>query len=170
MSSLALQQDKGALERDFYLHRREQEYLIYINERTVQRWTRRHEERESLENEFRRVAPHRTTRKEISHHLLVATGRMNPLTTADTLKSQTGVNVGMQAVRIRLHEADPHHRTPATKPFLTETNREQRLGFALLYYTLRARRSVITSFSVTRKPSPQITTANFTAGVHAIPG
>ncbi|XP_050725573.1 aggrecan core protein-like [Eriocheir sinensis] len=53
---------------------------------------------------------------------------------AVTLKIQAGVNVGVQTVRKRLHEADLHHRTPATEPFLTATNREQRLGFALQYY------------------------------------
>ena len=42
--------------------------------------------------------------------------------------------MGVQTVRKRLHEADLHHRTPATKPFLTAANREQRIGFALQYY------------------------------------
>ena len=105
--------------------------IMKISKRTVQRWKRRYEETESLENMRRCGAPRHTTREEDA--LIIDTATENPLTTAVKIKRNTQVNVGVHTVRKRLHEAGLHHRTPATKPFLTHTNREQRLGFALQY-------------------------------------
>lgn len=107
-----------------------------ISQRTVQRWIRRHQEGEGFENAQRCGAPRRTTREEDER--IVSCAQRTPLITAVTVKKNTRVDVGVQTVRKRLHDANLHHRTPATKPFLTEKNREQRLGFALQYYPQEA--------------------------------
>ena len=70
--------------------------------------------------------------------LIIDIATQNPLTTAVQVKITTQVNVGVHTVRKRLPEAGPHHRTPATKPFFTQANREGRLGFALEYFSAEA--------------------------------
>lgn len=110
--------------------------ILNVDRSTVQRWRKRHEETNSLENKRRPGGPRHTTEEEDA--LIINAATDNPLTTAVRIKASTEVNVGVHTVRKRLHEAGLHHRTPATKPFITETNREERLGFALEYYPVEA--------------------------------
>lgn len=110
--------------------------IMKISTKTVQRWKRRSEETGNLQNKRRCGGPRHTTRQEDDSIIHSAT--QNPLTTAVKIKRETQVNVCVRTVRRRLHEAGLHHRTPATKPFLTPTNREERLGFALQYLPAEA--------------------------------
>lgn len=110
--------------------------MMKISKRTVQRWKKRQKETESLENMRRCGAPRRTTREEDA--LIIETATRNPLTTAVKVKRNTQVNVGVHTVRKRLHEAGLHRRTPATKSFLKQANREERLGFAQEYLPAEA--------------------------------
>ena len=110
--------------------------ILNISQRTVHRWTKRGLETESLENRKRSGAPRRTTKEE--YRQVIQTAIENSLTTAVHIKMQTGLIVGAQTLRNRLHEVGLHHRTPTTKPFLTHANKEERLGFALQYYPKEA--------------------------------
>ena len=109
-----------------------------ICKRTVQRWKKRHEETENLENIRRRGAPGRTTREEDAR--IIETATQNPLTTAVQVKRNTQVNVGVHTVRKRLHEAgllaspnSRHHAFPHTRK-----QRGAPIGFALEYLPAEA--------------------------------
>ncbi len=106
--------------------------ILNINSRKIQRWKKRHQETENFENKPRCGALRRTTIEE--HHRIIETARTNPITTAVNIKTQIEVNLGVQTVRKRLHDVELHHRTLATKPFLTDAYREQRLVSPLQYF------------------------------------
>lgn len=63
--------------------------------------------------------------------------RQTPLTTAvAAIKREHGLQVDAQTIRNRLHEAKIFHHIPAKKPLMTEKHKEERLGFALQYYSV----------------------------------
>ena len=108
---------------------------LAIPKRTVYRWIKLHRERNSIENRPRSGAPRRTTREQ--DELIIATVQQQPLTNAVAIKQKLELQqIGVQTVRNRLHEAGIHHRIPATKPFLTQQHKEERLGFALQYFSM----------------------------------
>ncbi|KAG0723538.1 Transposable element Tc1 transposase [Chionoecetes opilio] len=110
--------------------------ILNINKRTVQRWMKRIRETEndaSLKSLPRSGAPRQVTALE--QQRILATVQQNPLTTAVQVKREIGSRFGTATIRKILHKAGIHHRIPASKPFLTQANKEQRLGFALQYLT-----------------------------------
>lgn len=113
---------------------REISRFLSINKRTVLRWIKRYTEAENTENLPRSGAPRRTTKEQ--DELIIATSQQQPLTNAVAVKMKTGLQIHVQTLRNRLHKAGIHHRTPAAKPQLTKSHKEERLGFALQYYTM----------------------------------
>ncbi len=139
--------------------------IMKISNKTVQRWKRKYEDTDNLNNK-RCGGPCHTTRQDGS---IIHSATHNPLTTVVKIKKETKVNVSARMIGRRLHKARLHHRILATKPLLMPTNRDERLGFALEYLPAEA------SFwgrwsSVTTKPLLLTTMANYTAGVTTILG
>lgn len=106
---------------------------LNINKRTVYRWMKRIEETNNVNSLPRSGGPRQVTEEE--EHRIIAAARRSPLTTAVRLKQKIRTQFGVQTVRKILHRADIHHRTPAVKPFLSQENMEERLGFALEHIT-----------------------------------
>lgn len=62
--------------------------------------------------------------------LIIAAAVDNPFLTAQQIKTELGLNIDVQAVRQRLHEAGLHSRTAARKPLLSDRHKATRLQFA----------------------------------------
>ncbi|KAK3894535.1 hypothetical protein Pcinc_001691 [Petrolisthes cinctipes] len=107
---------------------------LNIQIRSVYRWITLNERRGNIENIPRCGAPRRTSRED--DDIIVATARRQPLSNAVAMRQMTGIQVGIQTYRKRLHKAGIHHLRPATKVMLTEKHKEERLGFALQYYPM----------------------------------
>ena len=114
------------------LRGREISERLNIHIRSVYRWIRLSERRGNTENLPRAGTPRKTTPEQ--DQLIIDTARRQPLSNAVEMRQKTGVPLTIQTYRKRLHEAGIHHRVPATKPFLTERHKEQRMAFALQYY------------------------------------
>lgn len=113
---------------------REISRLLNINKRTVLRWIKRYTETRNAESLPRSGAPRHTTAEQ--DELIITTTQQQPLTNAVAVKIKTGLQINVQTLRNRLHSAGIHHRTPAVKPQLTQSHKEERLGFALEYYSM----------------------------------
>lgn len=72
--------------------------------------------------------PRSTTAEE--DLLIIAAAVDNPFFTAEQIKNELGLNVDVQVVRQRLHEAGLRSRTAARKPLLSDHHKAARLLFA----------------------------------------
>ncbi|XP_050724621.1 uncharacterized protein LOC127002582 [Eriocheir sinensis] len=107
--------------------------ILNINKRTVYRWMKRIQETNNVNSLPGSGGPRHVTQEE--EQRIIASARRSPLTTSVQLKHKIGCQFGVQTIRKILHRADIHYRTPAVKPFLSQENKEERLGFALEYIT-----------------------------------
>lgn len=110
--------------------------MMNISRRTVQRWRRRYEDTETLENTRRCGSPRRTTRQEDDAILHFAS--QNPHMTAVQIKENIQLKIGPYTVRKRLREAGLQHQAAAANLGLSQSSREERLGFALEYLPAEA--------------------------------
>lgn len=99
-----------------------------ISKKTVSLWLKRWEEEGNLNNRPRGRPPRKTTAEQ--DRLIVESAENNPMNNAVALREELQLYVSVQTVRRRLHAEGIHHRTPATKQFLTARHREGRLRFA----------------------------------------
>lgn len=72
--------------------------------------------------------PRKTTPAE--DDAIARAAREQPLTNAEVIREDLGLEVSSMTVRRRLHGAGIHHRTPAKKELLTERHKAGRLQFA----------------------------------------
>ena len=107
--------------------------MLNISRPTVYRWIHRSLETEDLTDKKRSGRPRFTT-PEVDN-AIIKTAQQQPITTAVAIKQQIQCNIGVQAVRKRLHASGIHHRSPAVKPGLTQAHKDDRLGFALEYFS-----------------------------------
>lgn len=99
-----------------------------ISKSTVSLWLKRWEEEGNINNRPRGRPPRKTTAEQ--DRLIVESAENNPMNNAVALREELQLDVSVQTVRRRLHAEGIHHRTPATKQFLTARHREGRLRFA----------------------------------------
>ncbi|XP_064115104.1 uncharacterized protein LOC135221216 [Macrobrachium nipponense] len=107
---------------------------LSIHRTTVHRWIRRQRERGNLPILTRSRRPQCTTVEE--DHRIIEAARQTPLTTAVAIKREHGLQLDAQTIRNRLHEDKIFHHIPAKKPLMAEKHKEERLGFALQYYSV----------------------------------
>lgn len=106
---------------------------LHLNKRTVYRWVKKIAETDNINNLPRSGAPRQVT--EAVEDEIIRTARRSPLTTAVAIKKKIRCRFSVDTVGSVLHRNGLHHRTPASKPFLTDRNKEERLGFALEHLT-----------------------------------
>ncbi|XP_064115053.1 uncharacterized protein LOC135221158 [Macrobrachium nipponense] len=104
---------------------------------TVYRWLKRYDELglAGLENQ-RSGRPRCTTEEE--DRQMIAFVREHPITSSTIVKRKTSLHISNSTIRRRLRAEGLESRIPATKPFLTEVHKEQRLGFALQHLPLES--------------------------------
>ena len=66
--------------------------------------------------------------------LIVDFARRHSLCNTTVIKRDLDLQVSTDTIRRRLHKTAIHHFKPASKPFLTDRHRQERLSFALEYY------------------------------------
>lgn len=111
--------------------------------KTIRRWIRRWEEEGSVETRPRSGRPRVTSARMDA--MIVAAATAHPKRTSVEHTRDLGLNCHHMTTRRRLHEAGINCYIPAHKGWLTPTNKESRLGFALehLPHTEEYWRSVI---------------------------
>ena len=80
------------------------------------------------QNEHRSGRPRVTTPRDDRRYIRLV--HANPKTTAGEIKEKIQLNVGLETVRTRLHEANFFGRIARNKPYINEVNRKKRLNFA----------------------------------------
>ncbi|XP_066941089.1 uncharacterized protein [Macrobrachium rosenbergii] len=93
---------------------------------SVQMWIR-WEESGNLNDLPRPEGPRKTTPAE--NDAIVRAAREQPLTNAEVIREDLGLEVSSMTGRRRLHAAGIHHTTSATKELLTERHKAGRLDF-----------------------------------------
>ena len=105
---------------------------LNIHKTTVYRWINREAELGTVNRMQQQGRPQLTTDGE--DELIVEFARRHPLCNTTVIKRELDLQVSNDTIRRRLHRAAIHHFKPASKPFLTDRHRQERLSFALEYY------------------------------------
>lgn len=104
---------------------------LNIHKTTVYRWLERYTQGRELRNELRPGRPRCTTEEEDNHIFDFVWNR--PITSTTEVKQETNIQVSKNTIRRRLQERGLQCKNPATKPFLTQAHKEDRIGFSLQY-------------------------------------
>ena len=99
-----------------------------ISPTTVRLWVRRHREGDGLDDLPRPGRPRATDREEDAR--MVAFVRARPLTNAQIIRAEMGLDISRATIRRRLRDAGLQHHIPAVKEFLTLAHKRARLEFA----------------------------------------